>query len=1651
MQALCSFHSADLAEPWTAKKGEDLQPAGSLCDCEASRPGSTSQTAVDMDDEDGRCLLDVICDPQALNDFLHGSESQLDSDDLFGGSGNPAGSFFVGSGHHIQEPRCSTQLLASEHSSAPSASVDLDFLEDDDILGSPHGGGMPGSDQPCDILQQSLAEANITEQSLQEAEEELDLETFGLPNLPEGTPLPPAAPAQLFQGLANKAINMQPLMQQMGLGNVTLQSLQGLQALPNGGSGVGGPLGGPLGISQIQVVGQQVMAIHQTGQPVLTKSMGGYQLAPQQCAPQPPDSLQPLQGKPPGGALNGGFGNGPGPPSQCSSLLQPQNIVIQRTPTPIQPKPPTGGVIQPKIYQLSPKTSFSAGGAGPGGQASTQGGVPLSALQGEGGQKQQQQNVAVLAGKPGQQNLVFSTPGGAFPQALSASLFKHQQGPQQQQQNQNQNQNQSQQSKPLSLHLLNQAGSIVIPSQAMLQGQSPFLLPPHLSSALQGGGQILAHHPGGGHIIASQGPGGQLIANQILSNHQSLAGQLNLGQVLASQGPQGHIQLSGPIQLQGGGQALFQMPVSLAGGCLQTQSGAPGAGRGMTVPCPALTVLNQSPEPSGQALASQQPRHQRSDSALAAGLMTGGSSDQQPPPPPPPPLPASMLTAQIPSPSPSSSSSSAVSSSSAQPLQISAVHLQQPPSLHSPGQIIISQQGAGMVLSQESVQLFLQQQQALFQAAEKGVSPASSCVPASVIVSSSSGPSPSSRESLSAEARPGQVSASFGSPHSAALVYQFDYFPAFLTPDNSSLITLHHHSIHQPFVAPLGLRSSNPESSHNATCAPKRRHPPLGSRLQVKPPKERLSAFSNPHVELPQPDGCRPGPVAEVPGVEGPDNHPGGSPQPQSQQQGGASGPPASVQSPVLRPHSQSPYQLTPASQPEHRAVGSPSPLQLSRCIFRPVKPEGPQVPRVGGSEEGSQPAQSVSGGNVVSAVADYLCVHAGPLNLQLVEAQLQTLSTIAQPSLLYRTSPLRIDRQPPSPGSRIHRCDYDARLRVSPARQTEGKLFAGGVQIKQGPLPQSVQLGSVTTPFTAPPSKEARMLEQLRRQQGAVLHPDYQSPFSTFGDALQRLLPYHLYQGTPSSGKDYTRVDEEFHSVSVQLLKRTQAMLNKYRLLLFEESRRQGPSAEMVMIDRMFIQEEKTALSQDKVLAKERPDEYVLPSCVTQSLSTASSSSSSRPRPPASSSPLSRSATAPPLITPTKLVIKHGGGASPSVSWARAAPPPSVTSSPGGGEADSLPSRSSRPPMKTYEARRRIGLKLKIKQEAGLSKVVHNTALDPIHTPASSPKTHAPGSSVIRTVSNSTPATSTATGTPTVITATQVNGTLGHPVDRKQPTPTSCRLPLRKTYRENVSPVRPGAEEGKGEGFGHFGGPSQPQNTTPTTLTPTPIPTSTTSTTFTPQPRRLQTQQPALLEEEERGRGGGLDRGSRTVIATVRLEKKGALIFGKDRERQDDAAGFRKQLSGEEGEFYRTAIKHEPLDHCSPGGGFINTHPGFSGPARARGVGLGGSPEGEGRGISWDSPFSSVAKRRKSESLDVDNASFSSGSPPQDDSLNEHLQSAIDSILNLQQGQGPPRAQPGPCRGPSNTHRQQQSAAEPAYPPTSHNGGVDKARTYRR
>ncbi|NXX48883.1 BICRL protein, partial [Tricholaema leucomelas] len=127
--------------------------------------------------------------------------------------------------------------------------------------------------------------------------------------------------------------------------------------------------------------------------------------------------------------------------------------------------------------------------------------------------------------------------------------------------------------------------------------------------------------------------------------------------------------------------------------------------------------------------------------------------------------------------------------------------------------------------------------------------------------------------------------------------------------------------------------------------------------------------------------------------------------------------------------------------------------------------------------------------------------------------------------------------------------------------------------------------------------TKGAFILQQLQKDQMHAVTPD-KSRFRSLNDAVQRLLSYHVCQGSLPTEEDLRKVDSEFESVATQLLKRTQAMLNKYRCLLIEDAMRINPSAEMVMIDRMFNQDERASLTRDKRLALVDPDGYQADFC---------------------------------------------------------------------------------------------------------------------------------------------------------------------------------------------------------------------------------------------------------------------------------------------------------------------------------------------------------------------------------------------------------------------------------------------------------------------
>ncbi|KAL2099299.1 hypothetical protein ACEWY4_005779 [Coilia grayii] len=217
----------------------------------------------------------------------------------------------------------------------------------------------------------------------------------------------------------------------------------------------------------------------------------------------------------------------------------------------------------------------------------------------------------------------------------------------------------------------------------------------------------------------------------------------------------------------------------------------------------------------------------------------------------------------------------------------------------------------------------------------------------------------------------------------------------------------------------------------------------------------------------------------------------------------------------------------------------------------------------------------------------------------------------------------------------------------------------------------------AIEEPLT-PAVRRHRIQLQLCSDHKAILSPQSQCPFVTVEDAVRQLLPYHSCAGRLPSQRDMSSVDEQFEAASVFLLNRTKDMQNKYKQLLLAEAQQESPSAEMVMLERLFLQSERFALGEERRKARRDPESFLV------------SLRKSSPHNMASSTPAYRGALASPSSPP---------------GWAL---------------------HSDRPPgLKTYQSSSRGTLRLTIKQESGLRKVVHNSACEPANTAPAGQKRH--------------------------------------------------------------------------------------------------------------------------------------------------------------------------------------------------------------------------------------------------------------------------------------------------------------------------------------
>ncbi|XP_059209733.1 BRD4-interacting chromatin-remodeling complex-associated protein [Centropristis striata] len=1138
-----------------------------------------------MEDEDGTCLLDVLCDPQALNDFLHGT-NELQTEDLLINSSSGEPSLFADAPSPVS-------LLGDGRDSPdtpPPGCVDLSFLEEA-LLSSPEGGEDPQvvqggppveavfeakkgeveeaeeAEVACDILQQSLQEAEITEQTMA-------LEA-GLAQ--PGDSLSLYSPAPL---LSPPTVPFIPK-------SVTLPITQ---ALPRDTQAAVEP---PQ--PSLLAVGPGCPSLKPAAPPQLMGLLPGNVFPA--ASPETSFSLSPAQ-------ASSMIIHKAVPSMTSRPLITPTlrataaaapGIVLQRAPLPIQPKLPIS--IQPRLVQISPK---------PSGQKHTPG----------------------LTFVPGtaSPNILLSQPPGQKPAAPPQPT---QQLP-----------------KPVSLQLVNQGGSFVLQPQGLFQGQNQFLLPGQspvtISQSASAARPLLTPSQHGPSLHSVNPSTGQLVeGSQILTVPQR---QLNFSPVFTHSGQLALRQatvLSGPLQLQSAPPTVFQMPAQLAGtytpggqGQRTTLVHSPALGNHITlinssgVLPPDLTSISIVNGPSvvqGLPFAAQA-------AAPQAGVTEGQLSLQQ----------ASVVL-----------------------LQERAIQEERTSAEDTFHQL---QQPYGHVLQHVSVQ------------------------PTSAGLQSSSPPvvtvlQPPPEPPLAPDP-PVEIPKLLMPP--ADMTQAVEEATQSMNQNEAFMQHLQQQALSSPVTSELlvGALPVVPLESLASPVAPERDTQPQSRAVSGQDARTVMSdqcVEASPLHSDPEdaPLICSPSPIQDSE-----------RPAPTSfSPQIALSGPESSVQQitppqPLIEPQVQ--YQ-------------APHQLHVSQALFAqnqvqiqpPVSQPPPQL-------QASAPQLQASAPQLQASAPQ---LQASAPQLQASAPQLQVQPSVSQPqSLVSSLSPLRVSvpQQQPDPAAASARLStggddsavqQHTQNKPTAALVMESKSFildvhppspaAQGVQVHRPPAPREsapVQTSRQNATKLAGPleqQREERLTPAMRRhrfqQQICLDHTAVQTPFTgpafpTLKDAVRRLLPYHTCAGHLPTQDDFNLVDQEFDTVSGFLLKRTKDMVNKYRQLLVREAQQESPSAEMVMLERLFLQAERFALAEDRRRVRRDPESFM----------TALATSASSP---------------------------HGAHSSSSQLCSSSSPssPPAWTR------------LSDRPPgLKTYRSSSRGALRLTIKQESGSRKVVHNSACDP-------------------------------------------------------------------------------------------------------------------------------------------------------------------------------------------------------------------------------------------------------------------------------------------------------------------------------------------------
>ncbi|CAG8480836.1 3503_t:CDS:2 [Ambispora leptoticha] len=159
-------------------------------------------------------------------------------------------------------------------------------------------------------------------------------------------------------------------------------------------------------------------------------------------------------------------------------------------------------------------------------------------------------------------------------------------------------------------------------------------------------------------------------------------------------------------------------------------------------------------------------------------------------------------------------------------------------------------------------------------------------------------------------------------------------------------------------------------------------------------------------------------------------------------------------------------------------------------------------------------------------------------------QSPMKSLSSKTLPSSLYSTTGIS---STPTPTNN--------ETSTKPTR----KYNKTGRYSKKRPHQRTIAQPAVHMTDSAQSQVQYSFAQRLAEDHRAVLYPDYKTPFSSFGDVLNRLLPYHIYQYADEeldSNKN-TSTEEEDVRFAFRSLKRRKVIYDKFHDILRKEAER--------------------------------------------------------------------------------------------------------------------------------------------------------------------------------------------------------------------------------------------------------------------------------------------------------------------------------------------------------------------------------------------------------------------------------------------------------------------------------------------------------------